>query len=81
VLTAIASSIIAIFFYVRYIRIMFFAEPQGAADAAPGELASVTTPSLLTSATIAAGVVATVVLGVVPGPVLDLAARAGDFIR
>ncbi|MBC9733004.1 NADH-quinone oxidoreductase subunit NuoN [Nocardioides marmotae] len=81
VLTAIASSIIAVFFYVRYIRIMFFAEPQGAAGAAPGELASVTTPSLLTSATIAAGVVATVVLGVVPGPVLDLAARAGDFIR
>lgn len=79
VLTAIASSIVAIFFYVRYIRIMFFTEPHAATPA--GEVASVTTPSLLTSATIAAGVLATVVIGVVPGPVLDLAARAGDFIR
>ncbi|WP_435742937.1 NADH-quinone oxidoreductase subunit NuoN [Nocardioides sp. SYSU DS0663] len=76
VLTAIASSVIAIFFYIRYIRIMFFAEPQVGEDTA-----AVVTPSLLTSATIAAGVVATVVLGVVPGPVLDLATRAGDFIR
>lgn len=79
VLTAIASSIVAIFFYVRYIRIMFFTEPHAGTPA--GEVASVTTPSLLTSATIAAGVLATVVIGVVPGPVLDLAARAGDFIR
>jgi NADH-quinone oxidoreductase subunit N len=74
VLTAIVSSIIAVYFYVRYIRLMFFVEPQG-------EVASVTSPSVLTSATILIGVVGTVVLGIVPGPVLDLAAHAGQFIR
>ncbi len=74
VLTAIVSSIIAVYFYVRYIRLMFFVEPQG-------EVASVTSPSVLTSLTILVGVVGTVVLGIVPGPVLDLAAHAGQFIR
>ena len=74
VLTAIVSSIIAVYFYVRYIRLMFFVEPQG-------EVASVTSPSVLTSVTILVGVVGTVVLGIVPGPVLDLAAHAGQFIR
>lgn len=74
VLTAIASSIVAVYFYVRYIRLMFFTEPEG-------EVATVTSPSLLTSATILVAVVGTVVLGIVPGPVLDLAAHAGQFIR
>ena len=73
-LVAIAASIIAVFFYARHIRLMFFTEPEG-------EVASVTTPSLLTSVTIGVCVVATLVLGVVPGPVLDLASNAGDFIR
>ncbi|MCW2764982.1 MAG: dehydrogenase subunit [Nocardioides sp.] len=74
VIVAIVSSIIAVYFYVRLILLMFFTDGEG-------EVASVTTPSLLTSATIAVGVVATLVLGVVPGPVLDLAGRAGEFIR
>lgn len=74
VLTAIASSIIAVYFYVSYIRLMFFTEPEG-------EVATVTSPSLLTSATILVGVAGTIVLGLVPGPVLDLAAHAGQFIR
>lgn len=74
VLTAIASSIIAVYFYVRYIRLMFFTEPDG-------EVGTVTSPSLLTSLTILVAVVGTVVLGIVPGPVLDLAAHAGQFIR
>ena len=38
-------------------------------------------PSVLTSATILVGVAATLVLGIVPGPVLDLAANAGQFVR
>ncbi|MEO9324413.1 NADH-quinone oxidoreductase subunit NuoN [Nocardioides sp. C4-1] len=76
VLVAIASSIIAVYFYVRYIRLMFFTEP--AADA---EVASVTIPSPLTSVTIAVCAAATVALGLVPGPVLDLAAQVGDFVR
>jgi NADH-quinone oxidoreductase subunit N len=74
VLAAIAASIISVFFYVRVILLMFFAEPTE-------ESASVTTPSLLTSATIAVCVAVTLFLGVVPGPVLDLAGNAGSFIR
>ncbi|MDQ3484389.1 MAG: NADH-quinone oxidoreductase subunit NuoN [Actinomycetota bacterium] len=74
VLVAIAASIIAVYFYVRYIRLMFFTEPDG-------DVAAVTTPSPLTTVTVAVCAVATLVLGVVPGPVLDLAASAGDFIR
>jgi NADH-quinone oxidoreductase subunit N len=38
-------------------------------------------PSVLTAMTIAVGVAVTVVLGVVPGPVLELAGHAGEFIR
>jgi NADH-quinone oxidoreductase subunit N len=80
VLVAIASSIISVFFYVRVILLMFFSDRDGAGGAG-AEGAAVTTPSLLTSATIAVCVVATLLLGVVPGPVLDLAGNAGSFIR
>jgi NADH-quinone oxidoreductase subunit N len=38
-------------------------------------------PSVLTTIVIAVGFAATVALGVVPGPVLDLAAHAGQFVR
>jgi NADH-quinone oxidoreductase subunit N len=38
-------------------------------------------PSILTTIVIAVGFAATVVLGIFPGPVLDLAANAGQFIR
>ncbi|MET0524145.1 MAG: NADH-quinone oxidoreductase subunit NuoN [Nocardioides sp.] len=74
VLVAIAASIISVFFYVRVIRVMFFNE----AEAEPGV---VTSASPLTTVTIALCTAGTLVLGVVPGPVLDLAAHAGDFIR
>jgi NADH-quinone oxidoreductase subunit N len=36
---------------------------------------------VLTATTIAIGAAVTLILGVVPGPVLDLAGRAGEFIR
>jgi NADH-quinone oxidoreductase subunit N len=75
VLVAIASSIVAVFFYVRYIRLMFFSEP------APGEGASVSMPSVMTTATVGVCLLVTVLLGVVPGPVLDLVTHAGEFIR
>lgn len=78
VLTAIASSIIAVYFYVRFIRLLFFTEPSATPA---GEVASITSPSILTSATILVGVIGTVALGIVPGPVLELAAHAGQFIR
>jgi len=38
-------------------------------------------PSVLTVATIAVCVAVTVLLGVVPGPVLDLAGSVGTFVR
>jgi NADH-quinone oxidoreductase subunit N len=77
VIAAILCSIVAVFFYVRVIVLMFFV------DGGPeqGEVATVTRPSVLTSATILVGVAATLVLGVVPGPVLTLADHAGQFLR
>ncbi len=77
VIAAILCSIVAVFFYVRVIVLMFFVDGDGT----DGELAVVTKPSLLTSGTILVGVAATLVLGIVPGPVLDLAANAGQFVR
>ncbi|MBB6627345.1 NADH-quinone oxidoreductase subunit NuoN [Nocardioides sp. KIGAM211] len=74
VIAAVLFSIVSVFFYVRVIVLMFFVDGEG-------ELAGVVKPSLLTSGTIAVGVAATLVLGVVPGPVLTLAAHAGEFIR
>jgi NADH-quinone oxidoreductase subunit N len=76
VIVGVLSSAIAAFFYVRVIVLMFFSEP---ADEGP----TVAVPSPLTTAAIALGVAVTVVLGVLPQPVLDLADRAADglFIR
>ena len=74
VVAGVLTSALAAFFYLRVIVLMYFSDPVG-----PGP--SVTLPSVLTTATILVGVVATVVLGIVPGPVLDLAGHAGEFIR
>jgi len=77
VVFAIASSIVAVFFYVRVILLMFFTDPESEDGRAPGEAAR---PSYLTSGVIAVSALATLVLGVVPGPVLDLLQNAGRFI-
>ena len=53
---------------------MFFSEP-----AADGPTVAV--PSVLTPAAVTAGVVVTIVLGVMPQPLLDLADRASVFLR
>ena len=74
VVAAVLASIIAAFLYVRVIVVMYFDEPVGDGP-------SVAYPSVLTATTIAVGAAVTLVLGVVPGPVLDLAAVAGEFIR
>ena len=50
-------------------------------DRYPVLLESAAEASPLTTAAIAVGAVATVVLGVVPGPVLELAAQASELIR
>ncbi|WP_110206966.1 NADH-quinone oxidoreductase subunit NuoN [Nocardioides daejeonensis] len=74
VIAAVLTSALAVFFYVRLIVVMYFHEPEG-------EGPSVALPSVMTAVTIAAAAVVTVALGILPGPVLDLAAHAGDFIR
>jgi NADH-quinone oxidoreductase subunit N len=73
VLVGVLASIIAVFFYLRVIVMMYFTAP-----AADGP--SVVSPSALTTVTITVGAVATVVLGILPGPVLDLASRAASFV-
>ncbi|HEV2450332.1 MAG TPA: NADH-quinone oxidoreductase subunit NuoN [Streptosporangiaceae bacterium] len=76
VIVGVLSSAIAAFFYIRIIVLMFFSDP---APDAP----SVVTPSLFTSAAVGLGVLATVILGVVPQPLLGLATHAARqlFVR
>ncbi len=114
VLVAIASSVIAIFFYVRVIRIMFFvaddtAPVAGAARSTSTgststgststgststevqawgstatlvrERAAVNRSSVATTATIGVCAAVTLVLGVAPGPLLELAGQVGSFLR
>jgi NADH-quinone oxidoreductase subunit N len=74
VVIAVLVSAVAAFFYVRVIVLMYFSDPVG-------EGPTVVMPSILTTIVIAVGFAATAALGIVPGPVLDLAATAGQFLR
>ena len=74
VVVAVLLSVVAAFFYLRVIVLMYFSDPVGDGP-------TVAVPSILTTVAIALGLAVTVALGVVPGPVLDLAANAGAFIR
>ncbi|SOE12885.1 NADH-quinone oxidoreductase subunit N [Streptomyces sp. 2323.1] len=74
VVVGVLSSAIAAFFYIRVIVLMFFNEPK-----ADGPTVAV--PSPLTTTAIAIGVTATLVLGLAPQYFLDLAGRAGVFVR
>jgi NADH-quinone oxidoreductase subunit N len=74
VIVAVLASAAAAFFYVRVIVVMYFHEPDS-------DSAYVAHPSILSAAAIGISVAATIALGVVPGPVLDLAQSAGQFIR
>jgi NADH-quinone oxidoreductase subunit N len=76
VVVGVVTSAIAAFFYIRVIVLMFFSEP-----ALDGP--SVAMPSALTVFAITVGAVVTVVLGVFPQPVLDLAGEAAQsaFVR
>jgi proton-translocating NADH-quinone oxidoreductase chain N len=75
VIIGVLSSAIAAFFYVRVIVLMFFSDP------APDGPAVVFSPT--STAAVAVGALATVILGVVPGPALHLAQSAADqlFVR
>jgi len=74
VVVGVIASAITAFFYARVIVLMFFQEPT-----ADGPTVAV--PSPYTAITIALGLAVTVVLGVVPQPVLDLASEAAQFVR
>ena len=74
VVVAVVISVVAAFFYIRVIVLMFFSDPVGSAP--PGRPAR-----LERSTAVGVGVVATVALGVFPGPLLDLAQQAGEFVR
>ncbi|MCD0452193.1 NADH-quinone oxidoreductase subunit NuoN [Actinocorallia sp. API 0066] len=75
VIVGVLSSAIAAFFYVRVIVVMFFSEPE------PDGPSVVIAPA--TAAAVALGLAATVVLGVLPQPLLDLAGSAAGqlFVR
>lgn len=74
VIVGVVASAIAAFFYVRVIVVMFFSQPNE-------NTASVVIPSAFTTVALAAGVAVTVILGIVPQPVLDLVTNADVFIR
>jgi len=67
-------SAITVFVYARVIVLMFFSE-------APDETVEVVTPSVTTTFSIAIGTLVTLVLGVLPASLLDLADRASQFVR
>jgi len=74
VVIGVIASAIAAFFYFRVVVLMFFSAP------AP-EGPTVVVPSPLTTLTIALGVGVTLLLGVWPSQVLDLAGTASQLVR
>lgn len=74
VIVGVVSSAIAAFAYIRVIVMMYFTDP-------PADPPRVRIPSALTAAAVAAGVIVTVLLGIAPQSLLDLADRAGPFLR
>jgi NADH-quinone oxidoreductase subunit N len=73
VVVAVLMSVVAAAFYLRVVVVMFFREPA--------EGIEVGSASGLTWIPIVVGALATIVLGVLPGTVLELAAGAADFLR
>ncbi|WP_409328709.1 NADH-quinone oxidoreductase subunit NuoN [Trujillonella humicola] len=73
VVVALLTSAVAAFFYLRVVVLMYFSEP-----AAEGPTVGV--PGLPTTVVLAVTAAATLVLGIVPGAVLDLAGQAARFV-
>jgi len=73
VLAAVLFSLVAAYFYLRVIVVMFFGEPA--------EGVSVGRASGMTWVPVLVGAVATVYLGLFPGQLLNLVASAGTFLR
>jgi NADH-quinone oxidoreductase subunit N len=74
VIVGVIASVIAAFFYVRVIVLMYFAEPTE-------DTASVVVPSTFTTIALTAATVMTIALGVFPQWLLDLIEQAGVFVR
>ncbi|MCU1690885.1 MAG: NADH:ubiquinone oxidoreductase subunit [Jatrophihabitantaceae bacterium] len=72
VVIALLASAVAAFFYLRIIVVMFFAEPQVDGP-------TIAVPSALTTIALTIGVAVTIVLGVAPQPIIDLAQKAATF--
>ncbi|MGW0432423.1 NADH-quinone oxidoreductase subunit NuoN [Micromonospora sp. NPDC003197] len=74
VIAGVVSSMILAFPYLRVVVMMWLSEPG---ESTP----SVSRAGAMTKLALAIGVVATLVLGVAPAPLLDLANSAADFVR
>ncbi|GIH09967.1 NADH-quinone oxidoreductase subunit N [Rhizocola hellebori] len=74
VIIGVITSIILAFPYLRVVVMMWLSEPG---ESTP----SVSIPGGLTSTALGIGTLATLVFGVVPGPLLDLAEKASSFVR
>ena len=74
VVVAVLASVVAAFFYVRVIVVMFFSDPV---DEGP----TVAPASPMTAGVIAVAALVTAALGIVPGPLLDLTQQLGTFVR
>jgi NADH-quinone oxidoreductase subunit N len=73
VVVALLASAVAAFFYIRVIVLMYFSEP---AEGGP----TVAMPSVLTTVTVAIAAAVTVLLGIIPQPLLDLADKAAHLV-
>ncbi|MGI8760724.1 MAG: NADH-quinone oxidoreductase subunit NuoN [Jatrophihabitantaceae bacterium] len=73
VVLALVFSAVAAFYYLRIVVLMFFAEP-------PEHAPTIAIPGWSTSVALTFGVVVTIVLGVFPQPVLDLATKAASSL-
>ncbi|SIQ67394.1 NADH-quinone oxidoreductase subunit NuoN [Micromonospora avicenniae] len=74
VVAGVLTSMVLAFPYLRVVVMMWLSEPG---ESTP----TVAVPGGLTSAALMIGVVATLVLGVAPAPLLDLATGAAEFVR
>jgi NADH-quinone oxidoreductase subunit N len=73
VVIALLASAVAAFYYLRIVVLMFFAEP-------PENAPTVAIPSWTASVALTFGVVITIVLGIFPQPIVDLATKASSLV-
>jgi NADH-quinone oxidoreductase subunit N len=74
VIFGVITSMLIAFPYLRVVVMLWFSEPG---ESTP----TVSIPGFLTSAALAIGVLATLLLGVVPAPLIDLSRDAANFVR